>query len=117
MSRLTPQRLRRVALVSLGVGIMMLGIFALLAWASSTITEWNNSNSWISGLTLLADFLGCGVLIFAGNSLAWSFIVPKMPTAQPRRNYVSAAVTVVFALVSIVATFFLLLGSFFLPNL
>lgn len=117
MSRLTPQRLRRVARNWLGISIVLLVIFELMVWASSTIKIWDNTNSWISGLALLADFLGCAALIFAGNSLAWSFIVPKMPTMEPRRAYVVTAVTVGFALVSIVATFFLLLGSFYLPNL
>lgn len=114
MSTLTPRRLRRIALVSLLIGVGIVAIGLLGGWATTFIHEWNDADAGLGFLIFIALVVGCGGIVFAGNALAWSAIVPGLPHAESKRAYVVAAITFGFVVVSPIATFFLVLGSFYL---
>ena len=108
MSTLPPRRLRRIALISLIIGVALLVGIEVVFVASSGQTVTNDSVP-ILLIGVLVEWLGCAAVVFAGNALAWSFIVPRLPGPSSKRSIVVALTTLAFSFLSVAAVFFLLL--------
>jgi cation transport ATPase len=116
VSTITPQRLQRIALVSLLIGVTVQALVLLGTWATTFIVQSDSDSAGLLLLLFLASVFACGSVAFAGNALAWSGIVSRLPTGKLKRDLVVSAITLGFVVVSIVTTFFLVLGSFYLAG-
>ncbi|HWU33203.1 MAG TPA: hypothetical protein VN108_10025 [Marmoricola sp.] len=108
MSTPSPWLLRRIALISLIVGLGLLVVIEVVFVAATRQTVTNDS-LFILLIGIVVEWLGCAAVVFAGNALTWSFIVPRLPGPGSKRSIVVGITTLAFSLLSVAAVFFLLL--------